>query len=291
MQDNDTLRRFLFEDLAIRGEWVNLTESWQTAKQHHNYPNNVMQQLGEALAAATLLSATIKFDGNLILQAQGDGDLNSLTVQCTHNRDIRGWARSSEEVTGENFAELLGNGRIVLTINANKGEPYQGIVSVAGTQFADSIENYFTQSEQLKTRLWLFADEHHAAGLFIQELPSNDKPHAEENWTRIEALADTITDKELLYLPCEQVLQRLFHEEALRLFEAESVAFKCRCSQEKIETTLLALGKNEVEQIIKEQGEIIADCEFCSRQYQFDNIDIERIFSAQGINNTSNTQH
>jgi len=218
MQDKDVLRRFLFDDLAIRGEWLNLTESWQAAKQNHNYPSAITQQLGEALAAATLLSATIKFDGNLILQAQGDGPLKSLVAQSSNDRNIRGWARYEDNFKTDGFSSLLGSGRMVLTIEPNKGEPYQGIVPLVGDKISDAVESYFTQSEQLKTRLWIFANEEQVGGLFIQELPSDNKAESEENWTRIEALAQTVTADELLSLSCETLLHRLFNDETVRLF-------------------------------------------------------------------------
>jgi len=291
MQDKDVLRRFLFDDLAIRGEWLNLTDSWQAAKKNHNYPSNITQQLGEALAAATLLSATIKFEGNLILQAQGDGPLKSLVAQSSNNRDIRGWARCEDTPEGDDFSSLLGAGRMVLTIDPSEGEPYQGIVALVGKNIADSVENYFTQSEQLKTRLWLFANEHQAGGLFIQELPSENKVESEESWARIEALANTVNAEELLSLPCETMLHRLFHEESVRLFEENSVNFKCRCSSEKVATTLLSLGREAVDDIITEQGEVVADCEFCSSKYRFDKIDIEGIFSNALLHPGTSTQH
>lgn len=291
MQDKDVLRRFLFDDLAIRGEWLNLTDSWQAAKQHHNYSTAVTQQLGEALGAVTLLSATIKFDGNLILQAQGDGPLKSLVAQSSNNRNIRGWARCEENAHGDNFSSLLGSGRMVLTIEPNQGEPYQGIVPLVGEKISDAVENYFNQSEQLKTRLWIFANEHQVAGLFIQELPSENKTEAEENWARIEALANTVTADELLSLPCETMLHRLFNEESVRLFEENDVAFKCRCSNEKVATTLLSLGRPAVDEIISEQNEIIADCEFCSTKYRFDKVDIERIFSGSLSQAGTDTRH
>ena len=280
MQEKDVLRRFLFDGLAVRGEWLNLTHSWQAAKQHHQYPEAVMQQLGEALVAATLLSATIKFEGNLILQAQGDGALKSLVAQSTNDREIRGWARCEDHATGDNLPDLLGTGRLVLTIEPKKGEPYQGIVALTGARLENAVATYFAQSEQLNTRLWLFADEHQAAGLFIQELPSQQNADTTEDWIRIEALANTITQQELLSLPCAEVLHRLFNEEQVRLFAAEPVSFKCRCSTEKVASTLLSLGREAIDEILDEQGEIIADCEFCSNKYHFDKVDIARLFSA-----------
>lgn len=291
MQEQDVLRRFLFDGLAIRGEWLNLTTSWQAAKQHHQYPEAVMQQLGEALAAATLLSATIKFEGNLILQAQGDGPLKTLVAQSTNTREIRGWARCEDTSPGNDLATLLGAGRIVLTIEPKKGEPYQGIVPLTGKRLENAVETYFAQSEQLKTRLWLFADEHQAAGLLIQELPAEQESEILEDWTRIEALANTISKEELLTLPCEEVLHRLFNEESICLFAAEPVSFKCSCSSQKVASTLLSLGREAINDILQEQGEIIVDCEFCSRQYQFDKVDIEQLFLATEVQTQASTWH
>lgn len=291
MQEQDVLRRFLFDELAIRGEWLNLTTSWQAAKQHHQYPDAVMQQLGEALAAATLLSASIKFEGNLILQAQGDGALKSLVAQSTNEREIRGWARCDGHVTEEHLSDLIGDGRIVLTIEPEKGEPYQGIVPLSGDRLENAVESYFAQSEQLKTRLWLFANENQAAGLLIQELPAQQGSNTLEDWTRIEALANTISKQELLELPCEEVLHRLFNEEQVRLFAADPVSFKCRCSTQKVESTILSLGREAVDEIIQEQGDILVDCEFCSRQYPFDKVDIERLFSETVVHAHNSTRH
>lgn len=291
MQEKDVLRRFLFDGLAVRGEWLNLSASWQAAKQHHQYPDAVMQILGEALAAATLLSATIKFDGNLIIQAQGDGPLKSLVAQSTNNREIRGWARCDETISGASLSELLGSGLLVLTIEPNSGDPYQGIVPLTGSRLAEAVEAYFAQSEQLKTRLWIFANKNQAAALFIQELPAQQDEQTREDWQRIEALANTITEQELLSLSCEEVLHRLFNEEQVRLFAAEPISFKCRCSAEKVETTLLSLGRETVDEILAEQGEIIADCEFCSAKYHFDKVDIARVFSGAVIHPHSKTRH
>ena len=291
MQEQDVLQRFLFDGLAIRGEWLNLTASWQAAKQYHQYPDAVMQQLGEALAAATLLSATIKFKGNLILQVQGDGALKSLVAQSTNNREIRGWARNEDSPAGDSSTDLLGTGRLVLTIEPDKGEPYQGIVPLTGERLETAVESYFAQSEQLKTRLWLFANEHQAAGLLIQELPAQQQADTQEDWRRIEALANTINKDELLSLPCKEVLHRLFNEESVRLFTPETVSFKCRCSSQKVESTLLSLGRDVINEILQEQEEIIVDCEFCSQQYKFYKVDIERVFSGAVVQTSSPTQH
>ena len=291
MKETDVLRRFLFDDLAVRGEWLNLTASWQAAKQHHQYPEAAMQKLGEALATAALLSATIKFDGTLILQVQGEGIIKSMVAQSTNNHEIRGWIRCADTVPDDSLQNLLGEGYIALTIEPKEGEPYQGIVPLTGEHLAGAVENHFAQSEQLKTRLWLFANEHQAAGFLIQELPSEKGEQDQEDWARIEALSNTISEEELLTLSCEDILHRLFHEEQVRLFAPEAVSFKCHCSPEQVESTLLSLGREAVNELLVEQDTIVADCEFCSAKYSFNKADVERIFAQNPVIKGSETKH
>lgn len=279
MKQQDCLRRFLFEDLGMRGEWVRLEHSWQQAKQYQSFANPAVEaQLGQALAAVVLLSATIKFNGAMILQIQGPGDLKAVVAQSSNERKIRGLVRSEPLVSGENLHDMIGEGgRLVLTVESENAEPYQGIVAVNQPNLADALKNYFAQSEQLDTRLWLFADETHAAGLFIQELPTENRDMAD--WERIELLAQTVTAEEMLTLDCEQLLHRLFHEEKVRLFEPEAVEFKCNCSRQKIAGTLLALGRAELNAILHERHNIEVDCQFCGAQYVFDKIDVEGLLA------------
>ena len=290
MIEQDLLHRFLFEEIGIRGEWVKLTASWQTAKQHQQGSQNVQQQLGQALAAVVMLSATIKFNGSIILQAQGDGDFKTLVAQSTHNRKIRGLIRSNDHMPMGSLEAMFGLGQLVLTIAADNAQPYQGIVPLQGKNLAVALQTYFEQSEQLKTRLWLFANDTHAAGLLLQELPAPQNRN-KADWERIEILADTLTERELLELDCENLLYRLFNEEKVRLFDAEPVKFQCACSRPRIERTLRAMGREELEGILQEHGTIQVGCEFCSEQYLFDRIDVETILSQESVANQSKTQH
>ena len=278
MSEQDTLRRFIFENHNVRGEWVHLDTSLIEAKQHQQLVSPAIEsQLGQALAAVALLSATIKFQGAMIMQIQGKGELTALVAQANQQQQIRGLVRSSDTVTGHNLKTLLGEGgRLVLTIESENGERYQGIVGVEADNLAQVLETYFQQSEQLSTRLWLFADPQRAAGLLLQELPgtANRDP---QDWERIQILADTLTAEEMLSLDCETLLHRLFHEEQVRLYDPEPVAFRCSCSSEKISTTLVALGQEELKSIIHEHGEIQVDCQFCGAHYRFDAQDVERL--------------
>ena len=289
MIEQDLLRRFLFEDLGVRGEWVKLTTSWQGAKQHQQGPENAQLQLGQALAAVVMLSATVKFNGSMILQAQGNGDFKTLVAQSTHDRKIRGLIRSNNHVPVGSLETMFGQGRLVLTIEPDNANPYQGVVPLQGGNLAAALQTYFEKSEQLKTRLWLFANGTHAVGLFLQELPSQNSSKAD--WERIEILADTVTEQELLELDCENLLYKLFNEEKVRLFDAEPVEFRCACSRPRIQRTLRAMGKEELEDILREHGTIQVGCEFCSEQYLFDRVDVEILLSQESVANQSETRH
>lgn len=279
MSEYDSLQRFLFEDLGIRGELVRLDASWRSVQERHPYPPKVAEQLGQALAATLLLSATIKFQGSLILQAQSGGPIQTLVAQATHHRSLRGLARWQGEVAGRSLAELFGEGRLVLTIQNEGSEPYQGIVPLEGANLAAALQSYFALSEQLPTRLWLAADGQRATGLFIQELPAQRR--SQEDWDRITYLADTVTEAELLKLPRQELLYRLFNEERVRVFESEPVAFRCGCSRERIEGLLAHLAQDAIESIAQERGMIEVDCEFCNRHYSFDPIDVRLMYSGQ----------
>ena len=284
MRAGDVLHRFLFEDTGIRGELVHLDTSFRAALDRYDYPQPIAVLLGEALAAAALLSATIKFEGSLTLQAQGEGPVRMLVVQCDHQRHLRGLVRWDGELPGAGAAlnELFGAGRLVITIDPGRGKKrYQGVVALEEESLAVALESYFSRSEQLDTRLWLAASGERAAGMLLQRLP--DAPEGDEIWERLGILGATVTAEELLDLPSEELLRRLYHEEEVRLFESEPVSFRCSCSREGIETMLRSLGEGEVKGILAERGEVKVACEFCAQRYHFDAVDIERLFAADAV--------
>ena len=290
MIEVDVLRRFLFEDLGIRGVWVNITASWQTAKNHQQGPENAQLLLGQGLAAVALLSSTIKFNGSMIMQIQGEGDFKALVAQSTHDRNIRGLIRSDIHVQDGTLSEMFGNnGRLVLTIEPEDANPYQGIVALDGDNLGDAIENYFEKSEQLNTRVWLYANDQSAMGLLIQELPSKDLDSKE--WERVQLLANTLTEKEALTWGSEELLYKLFSEDIVRLYEPESVQFKCSCGRPRIERTLRALGEEELNSILAEQGKIEVNCEFCGAHYKFDPIDIANALNEDHVSSSPDTLH
>ncbi len=289
-RDKDTLHRFLFEHTNVRGELVHLDASWQAALERKDYPAPVQELLGQAFAAAALLSATIKFNGSMTLQVQGDGPVTLLVVQATAQRNIRGLAHWEGHVAHGSLAELIGRGRLAITIDpGDMGERYQGIVDLQQDSLAQCLEDYFRQSEQLATRLWLAADGVSAGGMLLQELPRETED--DDAWARDVHLGETIRHDELLQLPAREILHRLYHEEDVRLFEGEPVSFRCSCSRERIETMLRGLGHGEVQSVIEEQGAVRVDCEFCNQHYEFDSVDVESLFAASDQPEVPTTRH
>jgi molecular chaperone Hsp33 len=290
MSDRDSLHRFLFPDTHVRGEIVRLDATWQAVLERHEYPDPVRRVLGEAMAAAALLTATIKFDGSLILQIQGDGPLHLIVVQCTSDRTLRGLARWNAHVPDAQLSEMVGDGRLTITIDPGQGgERYQGIVALDGGSLAAALEGYFERSEQLATRLWLAADRAQAAGMLLQNLPGEGDDV--DAWGRAVHLGATVTDGELLGLPARELLRRLFFEEDVRLFDSEPVSFRCGCSRERIESALRGLGYDEVQDILREEGAVRVDCEFCNQHYEFDRVDAEQIFAAEVLPQGAFTRH
>jgi molecular chaperone Hsp33 len=296
VSNDDTLRRFVFERYPFRGQVVHLASAWRAIIEHHDYPEPVRDTLGEAVAATVLLSATLKYEGVLTLQLQGDGPMRLMSVECSDGLAVRGVARLREQATVQrDLRALAGDGTLTVTIdNQATGHRYQGVVPLAGERIAPCLQGYFEQSEQLPTRLWLRADGERASGLLLQRLPVTARPaHAAESgtgavsedqiseaWERVQLVAGTVTDTELAELEDRTLLRRLFAEDDVRLFESAPVFFRCRCSRERVVTMLKALGQEEVRSILEERGLVEVRCEFCNRAYRFDAVDGNAMFAA-----------
>lgn len=268
----DRSQRFLFDNADIRGETVRLRDSLGEVLANHQYAPGVGRLLGEFMAASVLLTTTLKYEGKMILQARSEGQIPLLMAECTSDLKIRAIARGAQEATAEAFEVLLNNGQLVITIDPARGERYQGIVPLVKNSLAHSLDAYFRMSEQLHTRFWLACDGQQAAGMLLQQLPSQLQPDPQDRanqWQHVCTLADTVRDKELLALPAEQSLRRLFHEEPTRLFEARRPEFHCSCSRERTFNALSAVAVEEVESLLVERGSITMDCEFCNQQYAF----------------------
>jgi molecular chaperone Hsp33 len=279
LQASDSLRKFAFADLPVRGELVHLERVWREVSDKDDYPAEIRSVLGEALAASVLLASCLKFEGLLTLQLTGDGPMGMLVVQCSHRREVRGLAKWRGDVAGSGFGDLAGSGRMAITIESGEERRrYQGIVPIVGDSLAQSLEAYFRQSVQVPTRIWLTSGPAGVAGMLLQRLPEARDTAADAAWEHVQALADTLAADELADLGDEQILRRLFSEEDLRVYEADTVDFRCSCSQERVETTLRTLGRAEIEKLLTEMGRIEVRCEFCNDSYRFDADDAESLF-------------
>ncbi len=287
----------MFERSPVRGELVEISDAWQQVQSQRSYPQAVSTVLGEMMAAAALLSANLKFNGSIILQIHGDGPVQLLVVECDALLRLRATAKLHEETEIAEEASLQqlvnqhGQGRFAMTLDPADKLPgqqaYQGIVSLDGDSVATVIENYMMRSEQLDTRLWLAADEHTSRGLLLQRLPDEGGTASSDNdadaWNRAVTLASTVSDEELLNTDIMTLLQRLYWEESVRVFEPRHPSFHCGCSREKVGNMLKMLGKEEVDSAIADLGELEIDCDFCGQQYTFDAVDCAQLFTYDAI--------
>ncbi|MBS1217525.1 MAG: Hsp33 protein [Proteobacteria bacterium] len=288
---SDTLQRFLFEHDPIRGELVQLAATWQAVTERHAYPAPLRRVLGELMAAAALLAATLKFEGTLILQLHGNGPVRLIVVECAAGYAMRATAKWDGDIPEGDLRALLGSGRFVINLVADSGrQAYQGVVDLDADSVAAALEHYMATSEQIQTRLWLSCDDTRAAGLLLQKLPERATADADA-WPRVAHLAATVRPQELLTLTPQVLLRRLFHEEDLRVFEPRPVCFRCSCSRERVTGMLRMLGRDEVRSVVAERGEVEVHCEFCNRRYAFDAVDSEEIFAAMIAAPAENTRH
>lgn len=301
------LQKFLFEGLPVRGMLVRLTDSWRELLQRREHPAAVRHLLGEMTAAGVLMQANIKFNGALVLQVFGDGPVKLAVTEVQPDLGFRATAKVSGEVAaGAQLEALLnvhGQGRCAITLDPKDRlpgqQPYQGVVPLHGDhreplqRMEQVLEHYMLQSEQLDTRLVLAANDEVAAGLLIQRLPvegegnlegaarNEDQIGINEAFNRIAMLAGTLTREELLGLPPQKILRRLFWQETLRLFDPQQPRFACTCSRERVRNMLRGLGREESDSLIAERGEVEVGCEFCGQQYRFDAVDVGELFTPE----------
>jgi len=280
MAQHDQLHRYLFENYAVRGELVTVSESLRQILENHSYPQPVKNILAELLVATSLLTATLKFAGDITVQLQGDGPMSLAVINGNNKQQLRGVARVQDEIADDaDLKALVGNGYLVITITPEEGERYQGVVGLEGDTLAACLEDYFMRSEQLPTRLYIRTGEVDgqpaAGGMLLQVLPAQD---TDSNcFERLATLTDTIKTEELLTLPANDVLWRLYHEEEVTLYDPQDVEFKCTCSRERCAGALKTLPDEEIESILAEEGEIDMHCDYCGSHYLFNAMDIAEI--------------
>ncbi|HEY7774725.1 MAG TPA: Hsp33 family molecular chaperone HslO [Marinagarivorans sp.] len=307
---DDTITRFYFDDCDMRGEMVTLKNSVRGATEHQHLPASAQALLAQFLSGAALLAGILKFEGLLTLQIRGDGRIPLIMAEATHERSLRGIVKlgaqhsqspssaivTDADIDGKSLRELVGNGVLTLTIDPEHGQRYQGIVPLEGDTIADCLSHYFTQSEQLPTKLWLFSDANSAGGLFLQSLPAGSRQaqyrdqtgtdsaeQTQNDWQTLVTLVNTLTAQESLTLPHEVQLTRLFHEFTLRVANNVPTRFACSCSQERSENAVAAVGKLDAYALLKEQSTIAIDCQFCGQHYELDSADLDRIFEGDNL--------
>ena len=296
----DTLQKFIFDNAAVRGELVEISDTWREIQARHGYPKAVRSVLGEMVAAAALLSANLKFNGSIVMQIHGHGPVRLMVVECDADLRIRATAKlapDAEIADDATMTELLNLnrlGRFVITLDPLDKmpgqQPYQGIVPLDGADMATVIENYMLRSEQLDTRLWLAADPEVSRGLLLQKLPRHSgkddqvaqKSETEdlETWNRAVMLASTLKQAELLSTDIQTLMNRLFWEETIRVFEPAHPQFHCSCTREKVGNMLKMLGRAEVDAALADLGQLGINCDFCGKHYDFDKVDCAQLFAS-----------
>jgi len=315
------VRRFIIENQPVRGYWVDLDSAWQDLRAHQSYPQPVLHLLGEAVSASVLLAATLKFEGTLTLQLEGQGLVRLLVAQCTHDFRVRAVARLSDEETDESkvvdlgtaetgadpfagisaqtFRRLVGEqGRVLVTIEAAERDMrYQGIVPLSGDSLSACLEEYFASSEQLPTRVRLAADGQRAVGLLVQKLPERNGEEVEKDsaaaaaWLAAERGIESVQPAELVGASLQSVLANRFGQQDVRVFKGASVQFACRCSEARVAGVLKTLGAEEVRDVLREQGTVEVTCEFCQRPYRFDAFAVEQLFAPDSAPRGSESLH
>jgi molecular chaperone Hsp33 len=316
------IHKFLMAQGAVRIEAARLTDTWAEIAGMRAHPPAVQHMLGELVVASTLLSATLKFNGALALQLQGDGPVRLAVVECRPAPEASGssgWlvratvklaahAQINDDADFKALVNPTGNSRFIVVLDPQDKLPgqqaYTGIVPLVGHTLADSLAHYFASSEQLPTQLWLAADSGVAAGVLIQRMPTEGGKSEggkaeggkratpdEDAWNRASILAGTIKPQELLSLEATELVRRVFYEETVTVFEAQPVRFACSCSREKVAGVLRMLGRAEVESILAERNDITVNCEYCDKTYLFDAVDAAAAFTDITGTQSSGTLH
>lgn len=285
----DVLNRYLFNDMHVRGELVQLSKSYQSIIKNHNYPIGVRLLLGELMVATCLLSATLKFEGEITVQLQGDGPIGYMSVNGDHNQKMRGIAKlkpEQEQTTAKSLHELIGKGTMVITIRPEKGEAYQGVVALEEETLAECLAHYFEVSEQIPTKIWLFSDDERqqVAGSLVQLLPDGDGStenlsKQQSDFEHISQLTNTIKADEVFSLEAQALLYRLYHQEKVSLFEPQTVSYQCGCSQDKCLAAISQIEPTEIKSILAEQSKISMTCDYCLTTYDFFYDDLKSFIS------------
>lgn len=276
------VRSFLFEQLDIRGIWVQLDQTWRDMLAGRDYSLATTHLLGEMAAVTTLLAANLKQPGRLTFQLRGEGAVKRLVMICNEELQLRGMAHQEAALSAGALNEVLGEGYLTITLDApDMRQPYQSQVPLQGDSLSDIFEHYLMQSDQQAARLWLAADTRIAAGLFLQALPGA-AARDEDGWNRIQILADTLKPDEILQLGSIDLLAKLFPEEDVRVYDPRPVVWHCPEDWHKISAMLRSIGRAECAAILQEVGEVHVHDEICNRDYRLNAQDVAQLFVKEG---------
>ncbi|MDR0439783.1 MAG: Hsp33 family molecular chaperone HslO [Candidatus Accumulibacter sp.] len=276
---NDSVQRFLFEDLDIRGSVLRLGAVWQKLLSGRNYPAPVIEALGQMVAITGLLVDNLKQPGRLTTQLQGNGPISRLLVDCDQQMNLRCIAHHAERITAAPAPKLFGRGRLLLSLETHERRtPYQSVVPLEGKTIAEIFEHYLQASEQVESRFFLAASPLGAAGLYLQKMPATDQRDA-DGWARVTALAATVKPEELLDLNGKKLLRRLFNEETMRLFDIRPLTHDFPPDPDRVRTMLLAMGREDVYANLGRHGVIVVRDELSNHEYRFVKRDIDEMFA------------
>jgi len=313
---NDVIHRFSFADAPIRGQWVRLRGTLADAYQRQSYPEPAQRLLAEMLAAVSLMADGIKFEGRVSLQARGQAAVTTALAECRQRSLLRGIVRWDDQAadpgnatagaldTEPALSNLLGDGQMAITLTPDAegaqavrspGErqtelrsAYQGVVALEDDSLARNLEQYFANSEQLPTRLFIAFAGDSVTGMLLQRLPVADLATEltldlhDDTWREIELKAETVTPEELAGLPVADLLRRLFHENTVTMHPGRSLEFACTCSRERAERMLQALPKEEILELLETQGMVDVTCEVCGARYEYDKVDAHVLYEPGG---------
>jgi molecular chaperone Hsp33 len=274
-------RRFLLENLDIRGQVVRLAGAWQAIAARRDYAPAVRTLLGEFTAVGVMVGAGLKHPGRALLQVSGPGPIRLLVADCTDQLAVRAMIRMRDEPADParyTLPALIGESRLALTIeNATTGQMHQSIVPVEGLTVAEAFEQYFDRSEQVPTHLWISSAATSVTALILQKMPRADERDP-QGWARVQRLAATgfarLADDVAARAspspdPQADLLATLFPDDDIRLYESREVRDGCARNEEKVVAMLKSLGREEVEAALAEQGEIVVHDEICNQEYRF----------------------
>lgn len=280
----DWLRHFHIEHTGVRGVIVRLGPAWRTIAAQNSHAEGVRDWLGQCQTAAALFAGDIKLRGTVSVQLRAPSRIGTLFAECTDAGTLRAIARCEPDARApETLAALGPEALLAITIERDEGTRYQGLVPLEGGKLEHAFEGYFERSEQLPTAIRLASSDGVSAGMLLQQIPV-EGGHALRDMTpdfeRLGMLFRTLADDELLTLPPETILRRLFAEDDVRLQPSRPLAFGCSCSRERVTAVLTSLGEAEVRAALAETPVMMVRCEFCSQQYLFDAADVGIIFAA-----------